>query len=116
MALIAGESRSVAGIGAVTDADGRLVTTNKGGLPATIDNTGAWGYKAGTAGTPTLTGKRVASISCVAGGTGGTVTINGGDTVVLAANQPFSQEIHGSLVAPVIVFTTTAGYFVETIG
>jgi hypothetical protein len=75
---------------------------------------GTWGYKAGTSGTPTLTSKRVVSISCLAGGSGATITINGGDTITVPADTPFGIPINGRLTAPTIVFTGTTSYFVET--
>lgn len=76
---------------------------------------GTWGYKAGTSGTPGLPGKRVISISATGGTSGGTIVINGGDAIPLAAGQPFSVPLRGVLTAPTIAFTGTASYFVETL-
>jgi hypothetical protein len=74
-----------------------------------------WGYSAGTDGTPTLTGLQVLSLSCVGGPEGGTLTIDGGDTITLAPSQPFSLTLGWPVTAPAIVFTDTVAYFVETL-
>lgn len=93
-----------------------------GGQSLTVDGAvdtnalGTWGYKAGTSGTPTLTGKRVVKISALGGASDGSLTINGGDSITIKANTPFGIELRGNLAAPTLVFTGTVAYFVETIG
>ena len=74
---------------------------------------GTWGYSAGVSGTLTLTGgKRVLDINAHSL-TGGTVTINGGDTIPVPANVGFTFTPSGALTNPVIVFTGTDSYSVE---
>lgn len=84
------------------------------------DEKGAWGYNAGTAGTLTMTGgKRVLAITAVAQEGAASLTINGGDAVVLPyssadkASSAIAIEPKANLIDPVIVFTGTKSYFVE---
>jgi malic enzyme len=72
---------------------------------------GEWGYYAGVSGTVNVAaGRAVLGIGCQ--GTG-SITINGGAAVLV--DGAFSLTPEGLLVAPVIVFTGTTSYFVETV-
>lgn len=75
--------------------------------------TGAWGYKSGVDGTPSIpSGAKVLQITATSIA-GGSFTINGGDTVMIPPYGSISIEPKGNLIAPVLVFTSTSGYFVE---
>lgn len=75
---------------------------------------GVWGYTSGVQGTATIpVGARVLQLSAVAGASGATMTINGGDTVTIPALASITIEPKGNLTAPSLVFTSTTGYFVE---
>lgn len=75
--------------------------------------TGAWAYAAGTSGTVTLpAGSKVLQISATSL-LGGSFTVNGGAVINIPANQQFTLEPRGNLVAPTIVFSTTASYVIE---
>ena len=76
---------------------------------------GTWKYYAGVAGTVTVgAGERVIGIAAHASVVG-TVTINGGPTITIPVNVSVGIEPDGNLVAPVIVFTGTDTYIVETV-
>lgn len=78
------------------------------------DLSGTWGYDAGVSGSVTIgAGKRVCQITAVAGALGATVTINGGSTVTIPALTSLTIEPRANLIAPSLVFTGTAAYFVE---
>lgn len=78
------------------------------------DLSGTWGYDSGVSGSVTIgVGKRVLQITAVAGALGATMTINGGSTVTIPALTSITLEPCGNLTAPSLVFTGTAGYFVE---
>lgn len=75
--------------------------------------TGTWGYNAGVSGTVTLAGsKRVRSITAISTA-GGTVTIDGGDSIPIPANFAFNLPIDAQITDAVIVFTGTDSYFVD---
>lgn len=119
----------------VTDATGSVVTLDAASLAA-LENvnatvsgtvavssvpssqadtnvTGTWGYAAGTAGTVTLpAGSKVLQISATSL-LGGSFTVNGGAAITIPANQQFTLEPRGNLVAPTLVFTSTTAYVVE---
>lgn len=77
------------------------------------DYTGQWGYSSGTAGTLSLSGgKRVLAVSAIAV-SGGTATIDGGDTITIPAGGTFVIEPRVQVVDPEIVFTGTDSYIVE---
>ena len=79
----------------------------------TPDTLGTWGYAAGASGTVTLTGsKRVLSFSCHAT-TAGTLTINAGDSIIIAANTSFSDTPNANLTDPTFVFTGTDAYYIS---
>ena len=44
---------------------------------------------------------------------GGSFTVNGGAAITIPANQQFTLEPRGNLVAPTLVFTSTTAYVVE---
>lgn len=74
---------------------------------------GKWGYVAGTSGTASLP-KGVQVISIYMAGSGGSMTINGGDSIVMPATNAFQINFrHLLLVAPTLVFSSTSSYFVE---
>jgi len=77
---------------------------------------GAWTYAAGVNGTVVVAaGKRVIGIAAYSTA-GGTLTIDGGDSVVIPAGAAISIEPKGNLVAPTIVFSAgVTSYFVETV-
>lgn len=79
--------------------------------------TGAWAYKAGVSGTVQVTANvRVLQISAVAGGDAdGSLSINGGDAVIIPAGQAITVSPQGNLVSPLIVFTGTSSYFIEEV-
>lgn len=88
--------------------DGLLETV--AGLPNEI---GTWGYHAGTSGTLTVpAGARVLGIAAHSTG-GGTMTINGGDSVPVPANVGVEVAPRGNLIGPTIQFISTDTYFVE---
>lgn len=79
------------------------------------DLTGTWSYYAGVSGTVTVTaGQRVVGIAAFSTA-GGTVTINGGSAIPIAAGTGWSLNPTGQLVAPTIVFTGTSSYTVEAL-
>jgi hypothetical protein len=57
-------------------------------------------------------GGQVLGITCHSTA-GGSVQVNGGDTVPVPANVGLDIAPRGNLVAPTIVFTSTDSYFVE---
>jgi hypothetical protein len=84
-------------------------------LSVTDSERGSWGYSAGTSGTVVVaTGRRVVGIGAHSTA-GGTLTINGGDSVVVPAGVAINIHPKGNLVAPTIVFTATTSYFVESV-
>lgn len=75
--------------------------------------TGTWGYAAGTSGTVTIpAGAKVLQISATSL-LGGSFTVNGGAVITIPANQQFTLEPRGNLVAPTIIFTSTSSFVVE---
>lgn len=96
----------------LTDVPGQ---TEKGLVVRTVNRQeGAWNYAAGIQGTPTLPeGARIIQIALAAGLTPASMTINGGDSITVPANQALTIEPKGNLVAPTLIFTSTASYFVE---
>jgi hypothetical protein len=77
---------------------------------------GSWGYSAGVNGTVVVgTGKRVNGITAYSAA-GGTLTINGGDSVLIPAGSAIDISPRGNLVAPTIVFSAgVTSYFIETV-
>jgi hypothetical protein len=83
---------------------------------------GDWGYNSGTSGTVTLTGgKRVLQITAMGLQGSGSFTINGGDVIPLpyGSTDKVSSSIEilpqANLIDPVIIFSSTAAYFIEYI-
>lgn len=93
-------------------------TVSVGNFPATqavtdANVTGTWGYAAGTSGTVNVpAGAKVLQISATST-LGGSFTVNGGAAITIPANQQFTLEPRGNLVAPTVVFTSTASYVIE---
>jgi hypothetical protein len=76
---------------------------------------GMWAYAAGVSGTVVIAaGRRVLGIAAYSTA-GGTMTINGGDSVVIPASSAIGIAPKGNLVAPTLVFTGTTSYFVESV-
>lgn len=77
---------------------------------------GEWSYAAGVNGTVVVpAGRRVLGIAAYSTA-GGTLTINGGDSVVIPAGSAIGIEPKGNLIAPTIVFSGgVTSYFVETV-
>jgi hypothetical protein len=79
------------------------------------DQRGAWAYASGVSGTVVVAaGRRVTGIAAHSV-VGGTLTINGGDSVAIPTGGSISIEPRGNLVAPTIVFSDTSSYFVESV-
>lgn len=78
--------------------------------------TGTYGYHAGATGTVTLpVGSHTLSMAAFASGSSGSVTINGGDTIIVPPDGVVQSQPNGNLVSAVFVFTNTTAYFVEYI-
>lgn len=77
---------------------------------------GTWGYVAGVNGTVAIAkGRRVIGITAYST-LGGTLTINGGDAVVVPANSLIHLAPKGNLTAPTVVFSkSVTSYFVESV-
>lgn len=86
------------------------------GLKADIDkNYGTWSYAAGVVGTVVVpAATRVVGISAYSA-LGGSLTINGGNSIVLPVGVAVNIAPNGNLVSPTIVFTGTSTYFVEMV-
>jgi hypothetical protein len=95
------------------DASEATLSDLRGRVP---DESGTWAYSAGTSGTVAVAAnRRVIGIAAAAVSSGATVQINGGDTVPVPENMSIEVIPRGNLVAPTIVFTGTASYFVESV-
>lgn len=77
---------------------------------------GTWSYVSGVNGTVVVAaGKRVIGIAAYSTA-GGTLTIDGGDSVTIPAGSAISIEPKGNLIAPTIVFSGgVTAYFVESV-
>lgn len=97
-------------IGPLTDAQLRASA-----VAITDSERGSWGYSAGVSGTVNVAANRrvigIAAHSIV----GGSLTINGGDSVIIPANGQIAIQPKGNLVAPTLVFTATSSYFIESV-
>jgi hypothetical protein len=92
---------------AVQDTSGNVIS------PTDARAQGTWAYKGGVSGTVTVpAGGRVLDINAHSTA-GGSMTINGGDSIPIPANFGFTFTPMGNLVAPTIVFTSTDSYAVE---
>ena len=83
---------------------------------------GSWSYAAGVDGAVNITGQlRVLQITATALQGQGTITINGGDAILLpygeadSVSSSITIEPKGNLVDPVIQFTNTSAYFSEMV-
>lgn len=83
----------------------------------TPDESGTWGYNAGTSGTLTVAAnKRILQITAASSAlAAASMTINGGQTVTIPAGSSVTISPRANLIAPTLVFTSTASYFVEFI-
>ncbi len=101
-----------------------VIASNQSAIPVSStymsNNAGTWGYNSGTSGTLTLTGgKRVLQITAIALEAGGTIQINGGDTITIPygatdkVSSSLTIEPKGNLTNPTIVFTGTDAFFCE---
>jgi hypothetical protein len=76
---------------------------------------GVFGYESGVSGTETLTGsKKVKSISAYSLA-GGTITINGGDSITIPANGSVDVPCDYNLIDPTVIFTATNTYLITYI-
>lgn len=73
---------------------------------------GEWDYRAGVDGPRSVEG-RVLQITAVSVSGTGQVQINGGDAIPVPEKVGITITPEGNLIAPDIVFTGTASYFVE---
>jgi hypothetical protein len=78
------------------------------------DESGTWGYRAGT-GTATVTppGRVIGVTATAATGSPATIIVNGGNTITIPAGTAVDWQPRGVLNASTIVFDSTAGYVVE---
>lgn len=82
---------------------------------------GTWGYRSGASGTVNNlpAGAKILQITAVALGAAGSLTIDGGDSIIVPydatdkASTSITIEPKGNLVSPVIIFTDTDAYFIE---
>lgn len=114
---VALDSASLAALESVNaTVSGAVVVSNLPADPAQ----GLWGYHAGTSGTLTLTGgKRVLQITAIALEAAASLTINGGNTVLMPygssdrVSSALCIEPKGNLTDPTLLFTGTDSWFVE---
>lgn len=102
--------------GAATAANQTTGNTSLSSIDGKLpDESGAWGYNAGVAGTLAVAAnKRILAITATAPTLGAaSLTINGGQTVTIPSGSTITISPRGNLVAPSIVFTGTSAYFVE---
>lgn len=77
---------------------------------------GTWNYYAGVSGTVMVgAGQRVLAV-CAYSLAGGTVVINGGDTIPVPPGVACNLTPVGNVTAPTVVFTSTDSYFIEVVG
>lgn len=84
---------------------------------ATLPNeAGTWTYNAGVTGSYSASaGKRVLQITMVGGAGGGTLTINGGDSIPIPQDVSLAISPRANLIAPSMVFSNTTAYFIELV-
>ncbi len=102
--------------GAATSANQTTTNTTLSSLDGkTPDESGVWGYLAGTTVTVSVgANRRVLHISVVAGALlDATFTINGGQTITVPKNASLTVSPKANLTNPTLVFTSSASYFVE---
>lgn len=88
-------------------------------LPVTLAAAvaGTWDYASGVSGSVTIgAGRRVLTITAIAGLAGGTLTVAGGDTITIPPMASLTLSPAGALVAPELVFAGTTAYVVEHVG
>lgn len=78
-------------------------------------NFGSYGYDSGVSGTVVVAaGRRVTQIHAKAGGlNAATIVINSGSTITIPTSTSVTLYPNGNLVAPTVVFGSTATYFIE---
>lgn len=76
------------------------------------ETSGTWAYYAGVDGTVNVTG-RVYGITARTGAIDGTMSINGGTSVLLRRYDDLSWEPRGQLLDPTVTFTDTDQYIIE---
>lgn len=82
-------------------------------IDAALTESGTFAYDAGASGTVTVPASgRVFAIAAHAT-TEATLTIDGGDAVIIPANTTLSMDMQGVLVAPVLAFVGTDAYYVD---
>lgn len=83
-------------------------------LAVILRDPGEFGYRAGTSGTvdDIPVGARIAEVACLGGTGGGTVEINGGDTITVPEGTPFQTVLGVATADTEIVFTGTDSYYV----
>jgi hypothetical protein len=113
LAALENVNATVSGTVEITNDVGNPIPVSMPASQADTNVTGAWAYAAGTSGTVTLpAGSKVLQISATSL-LGGSFTVNGGAAINIPANQQFTLEPRGNLVAPTLVFTSTTAYVVE---
>lgn len=83
-------------------------------LASLPDESGTWSYLAGVSGTVNVpAGGRLLGVTATGGTSAASMTINGGATITIPANQAIDFSPRAQLVAPSFVFTSTVSYVVE---
>lgn len=100
----------------LVDTDGTPLLGGVAGGVGVYPVPGTYGYRAGT-GSATIVvpaGGKVIGLTFLApSGGAATLTINGGDTVTAPAGAQAGSGVEGQLIAPTLVFTGTASFWVE---
>ena len=104
--------------GAATSASQTTGNTSLANLDSKLpDESGTWGYNAGTNGTLAVAAnKRILAITATASPlTAASMTINAGQSITIPAGTTITISPRANLTAPTLVFTATTSYFVEFI-
>jgi hypothetical protein len=104
--------------GAATEANQNTNNSFLSSIDSKIpDESGSWGYLAGVSGTVVVANnRRVLTITATAGSlVGASMTINGGQTIVIPVGTSITISPKANLVAPTVVFTATTAYFIESV-
>ncbi len=76
---------------------------------------GTWNYYSGVSGTVNISaGQRVLGITAYSTA-GGSLTINGGSSIIIPSNTALVFNPLGNLTAPTLVFSSTVSYVVEVV-
>ena len=93
-----------------TDEDGNIHVNLAASNPS-----GTFAYHSGASGTVAVpVGQRVTGIAAHST-IGGSLTINGGSSIIIPANTAVEIRPTGDLTAPTIVFTDTDAYVIEVV-